>query len=69
MRRITILFILLVSTVMFSSPSYSAASIRYLCIYPLYSSDDGTHKTKKAFKLEFIEDTISKKAVIVGNLG
>ena len=65
MRRITILFILLVSTVMFSSPSYSAASIRYLCIYPLYSSDDGTHKTKK----EFIEDTISKKAVIVGNLG
>jgi len=54
---------------MFSSPSYSAATIRYLCIYPTWSDDDGTHKTKKEYKLEFIEDTISKKAVLVGNLG
>jgi hypothetical protein len=44
-----------------------AETLRWVCDYTLVASVSGTKAEK--FKLEFVVDTLSKKAVLIGNAG
>lgn len=43
-------------------------TLRYKCDFPRYASPEGLHREKN-FKLEFIVETASDKAMMIGNAG
>src|SRR5262245_18943556 len=49
-----------------SSPAL-AKNVRWNCVYPIYASPEGV--SKQDFKLEFVADDLTGKAVIIGNAG
>lgn len=46
-----------------------ANPLRYRCVYPTYSDNEAGPKQAKGFSLEFALDTVSVKAVMIGNNG
>jgi hypothetical protein len=44
-----------------------AKNVRWNCVYPVFASPNGL--SKEDYKLEFIADDITRKAVMVGNAG
>ena len=49
--------------------SVEANPLRFHCVYPTYSDNEAGPKQAKGFSLEFALDTVSDKAVMIGNNG
>ena len=46
-----------------------AETVTYVCNYPTYSAEDGSHKVKAEFALTFLIDLDSGKGYMIGNNG
>ena len=51
------------------SGSAFADTTTYICDYPTYSDQEGSHKVKGKFVLTFIVDKAANKTYMLGNLG
>ena len=61
--------LILIALLGLASPlSAFANSVSFDCKFELYASQDGLQKAKN-FNLKFMMDTVTGKAVIVGNMG
>lgn len=65
MKRLAIVVLVAVAAV---SGETRAETLRYFCLFDSYADPEGVHPTKD-FKLEFVRDTVTKKAVVIGNNG
>ena len=62
------ILIFVIAFVLCSSSYALAASLKYKCTFPSYANPDGINDTND-FNLEFVVDTITKEAVMIGNNG
>ena len=54
--------------ILFFGYAAQAAAIKYSCDFPKFASPEGLSPAK-SFSMEFAYDTISEKAVLIGNAG
>jgi hypothetical protein len=60
----------IIATLLFLLPTVAFAEIRtYSCNYNSYSDQEGNHKVKNKFELNFIVDKAAGKSYLMGNNG